>query len=97
RQPRLYPLLPDQKFADQRLHALYTPVEGGYKRKDLDVNLYHLKMIEPENRVRRAELFNRLDPEKRFQKIGYDYLADETGMRLEAIPAGREFAPAYRK
>lgn len=60
-----------------------------------DFNLYHLKMIAPERRKARAALYNFLDPERRMQKIGYDYLADETGAQFEPIPAGRGFSPAH--
>jgi hypothetical protein len=53
---------------------------------------YHLKSIRREDRLARRQLYNRLDPEKRFQPQGYDYLAEEgDGMRLEAIRAGREY------
>lgn len=58
-------------------------------------NLYHLKMIAPERRKARAALYKFLDPERRMQKIGYDYLADETGAQFESIPAGRDFSPAH--
>ena len=60
-----------------------------------DFNLYHLKMIVPERRKARAALYNALDPERRMQKVGYDYLADETGAQFEPIPTGREFSPAH--
>ncbi|TIW19796.1 MAG: hypothetical protein E5V65_09705 [Mesorhizobium sp.] len=52
-------------------------------------------MIEPKRRGARRDLYNHLDPDSRLQKIGYDYLADESGAVLEAIPAGRDYFPAH--
>lgn len=59
------------------------------------LNLYHLKMIAPERRSARAALYKHLDPAGRMQKVGYDYLADETGAAFETIPAGRSYSPAH--
>ncbi|MBA8905583.1 hypothetical protein [Aminobacter ciceronei] len=53
------------------------------------LNLYHLKMIDPARRSARRDLL--LDPHRRDQAIGY--LADETGVQLEAIPADRSYHP----
>lgn len=61
----------------------------------LDVNLYHLKMIDPENRRHRVAVHkahNTWDNRRR----GFDYLLDETDMVLEDIPADRSFSPPYR-
>ena len=38
-----------------------------------------------------------IDKEGRFEKLGYDYLADLDGMILEELPKGREFTPKYRR
>lgn len=56
-----------------------------------DYNLYHLKMIKKENRVKRAKLYNELDPDKKLQPIGYDYLYDDTGMELKKIPFSKRY------
>ena len=61
----------------------------------VDLNLYHLKMIEPANRAERARvhgLANTWDNRGR----GFDYMLDERGLRLEQIPEGRGFSPPYR-
>lgn len=61
----------------------------------LDVNLYHLKMIEPENRAERRRVhstWNRWDNGGRFA-----YLTNEQGLKLEEIPEGRGYVPAYRR
>jgi len=51
----------------------------------LDYNLYHLKMVDIEDRKNRAALYNALDPNKEMQAIGYDYLFDDTNLKIEKI------------
>ncbi|MBA3454490.1 MAG: glycosyltransferase family 2 protein [Deltaproteobacteria bacterium] len=90
---RLFPMPPELTFDNNvQLHGPWAPdlVQKMPLRK-LDYNFYHLKMIRRADRIARRDFYNRLDPEKKFQKIGYDYLADETGVVLERIPAGREY------
>ncbi len=58
-------------------------------------DLYHLKMIAPERRQARAALYKHLDPAARMQKIGYDYLTDETGAAFERIPQGKGYLPRH--
>lgn len=53
--------------------------------ENLKYSIYHLKMINKDDRLRRAALYNSLDPEHRCQSIGYDYLIDETGIRLYKV------------
>jgi hypothetical protein len=65
--------------------------------RDTEFNLYHLKMITPERRTARAALYNHLDPERRMQAIGYDYLADDEGAELELIASGREYHPRHEE
>lgn len=60
-----------------------------------DANVYHLKMITAERRRARAALYTGIDPEHRMQPVGYDYLADDTGMQLERIPFGRGYRPRH--
>ncbi len=62
-----------------------------------EFNLYHLKMITRERRKARAALYNYLDPERRMQSIGYDYLADDDGARLERVAGGREYHPPHEE
>lgn len=77
------------------MHGLWLPEDAPHARRDADIDLYHLKMITPERRRARAALYNRLDPERRMQPIGYDYLADDEGAVLEQIPPGREYHPPH--
>ena len=50
-------------------------------------------MIDAERRKARRDFYRALDPANVFQRIGYDYLADETGFVLEEVPASRPYRP----
>lgn len=102
RQARLFRLFDEQfpiaergSFETAELHQPWVHYREGQRRSNL--NLYHLKMITPERRQARSALYNALDPERRFQKVGYDYLADDSGATLERIPRGREYLPPHRE
>lgn len=59
---RCYPLLPGQTYTTKALQTSAVP-KGSYNVKHLkDVHLYHLKMIEPENRWSRAAAYEAMDP-----------------------------------
>lgn len=94
-QHRLFGAYHPDRYRAQDLHGAWFPDDIGFRLRDSGLNLYHLKMIEPKRRVARRDLYNRLDPDRRLQQIGYDYLADEAGMILEAVPAGRGYFPAH--
>ena len=93
---RLFPLRDDQIMRYQPIQVGGVP-HGDFPVDSLDINIYHLKMIEPENRRIRAEVFNALDPKGIYQPIGYDYLDDEREATVERIPGGREYSPPYTK
>ena len=57
----------------------------------LDYNIYHLKMLEHEDRVKRAELYEKLDPEHKMQSIGYAYLIDCYGIDLFQISEEKKY------
>lgn len=87
----------DHRFDERRLHSIWAswpPPNGEYPLADL--RLYHLRMIRPEDREARANLYRRLDPDRTWQEIGYDYLVDETGLELAPIEPGREYVGASR-
>lgn len=56
-----------------------------HQLENLDYNIYHLKMITAEDRAKRVALYNHLDPTKKYQAIGYDYLTDEEGILLKKV------------
>lgn len=89
----LFPIAERRSFSTKLLHREWAP--KGYKTRHSQLNLYHLKMIAPARREARRDLYNALDPGREFQKIGYDYLADETGARFERIPPQRAYSPPH--
>ncbi len=94
RSPRLFPaFVPDLKPVIG-LHAHWFP-DGAFNIRDTNINLYHLKMISPSRRAGRRDLYKHLDPELRYQSIGYDYLTDEAGAQFEAIPPWRRYLPPH--
>jgi hypothetical protein len=100
RQKRLYPIFEDLfpiasrgSFPVDAFHGKWVP--RGYSTRHSNLNLYHLKMITKERRRARSELYNKLDPERKLQAIGYDYLADEAGAEFKSIGPGREYSPPH--
>lgn len=91
----LFPLLPNQKFMNRQVHSQWPPINTDYRLEETGINLYHLKHIDYANTVARRDLYKSIDPTNRYQKIGYDYIADKTGMKLERIPVTRRFTPRY--
>lgn len=92
---RLFPLLDGQTFADRPLHAPWYPIDPGYDFRRADLNLYHLKMIAPNRRRARRDLYRLLDPQGDAQAMGYDYLADDRGAVLETIAPERGYLPPH--
>ena len=92
---RFFKMRPDREPDPRRLHGHWAPLNsrtgGGFPPGDLIV--YHLRMLTPAARCERRERYARLDPARVYQPMGYDYLSDETGLRLEALPPGREYEP----
>ena len=50
-----------------------------------DYDLYHLKMLKKSDRIKRVNLYNEIDPNKKMQVIGYDYLIDESNAEYKKI------------
>lgn len=100
---RAYLLQPGQDFVNKPIHCGVSPIVGVTDRVTLDAWLYHLKNIEPANRIKRADAYYAADPQFRHQRpesrskgrAGWNWLHDETGLTLSPIPAGREFSPPY--
>lgn len=87
----LYPVYSGQKIKDKAYNVKTWPINEDYKRVNLDVNLYHLKMIDIEDRIKRSKWLKEIDPYVRTQARGYDYLLDESNIKLERIPRGHEY------
>lgn len=85
---------PAHRFDERRLHQIWAPwppTEGEYRTADL--NLYHLRMVRSEDREARVERYRRIDPDRRWQEAGYDYLLDEEGLELVPLQLGRDYLP----
>lgn len=90
----------DHLFDERPLHTLWAPLnrhgplEPGRMSLDLphtDLLIYHLRMLGEADRRARRERYEAIDPERRWQPIGYEYLTDTSGLRLEPLPAGRGY------
>jgi hypothetical protein len=91
----LFPVFPDQQFMNLSVHSQWHPINSDYIFKETDINLYHFKMINSKNREERKNLYKRIDPNNQIQKIGYDYLTDETNMQLEKISDSHQYFPRF--
>lgn len=92
----VFPILPENKYSEAKIHAQKHPLNDDYRVINTGLNIYHLKHIRPELRQQRRDLYNKLDPERKNQPLGYDYLVDESGMQLKKIDRTRMYSPNYR-
>lgn len=85
----------DHEFDTRPMHRHWGPLNGRVDGRFVgaDLILYHLRMIREEDRRARQARYMRLDPDRRWQSIGYEYLTDEEGLRLERLPPGRGYRP----
>ena len=95
RQARLLPLTHGLVEPEGQLHLPWSYFIPSHELAHTEFNLYHLKMITRSRREARAALYNQLDPDRRMQPFGYDYLADEDGAQFDAVPVGREYHPPH--
>jgi hypothetical protein len=91
---RLFPARTLNAATAKGLHAHWFD-EGSLDIRFSDINLYHLKMISRSRRIGRRDLYKKLDPTNIFQARGYDYLVDDTTMKLETIPKQRGYFPPH--
>ena len=90
----LFPLSQNMDFDSVMPHQYHTP--WGYKEilehvEMTNYNLYHLKMIRKSERAKRVELYNTVDPDKKIQAIGYDYLNDDTNIKLKRVSMFKKY------
>lgn len=93
---RLFPLAAmERRLPNRRIHS--KPVRKSLRRRavHLDVRIYHLKHILPENRIRRVEVMKKLDAEtgRHRPQVWDEFLADDSAVRLEEVPPDRAFSP----
>lgn len=83
----------DHEFDTALIHGGKAPQQarqrGSFPRADLTI--YHLGMLRPEDREARRSRYERADPERRWQRIGYEYLTDPRGLTLRRVAARRAF------
>ncbi len=92
---RLFPCVAGMGPDAQDLHSSWTKNTAKIPTRSSQLNFYHLRMITPRRRKHRRSLYAAVDPDRQYQKIGYDYIDDDRGMELESIPAGREYFPIH--
>ena len=93
----VFPLLEENIYSDAALHMPKHPLNSDYEIINTDLNIYHLKHINPALRQHRRDIYEKLDADHKYQTIGYDYLIDETGIELAKISWKRRFTPKYRE
>ncbi|HWF20373.1 MAG TPA: glycosyltransferase family 2 protein [Verrucomicrobiae bacterium] len=83
---------PDPYYCPGSLHQQWFPPRY-YSRSQqlLDYYIYHLGSITRADRLARYEKFNRIDPDKRHQPLGYENIIDETNVILNEIKPERSF------
>jgi hypothetical protein len=96
-QTRLFRMSDDIVPSPTPLHSLWHYMIPNAEVRDSGFNIYHLKMISSTRRRARADLYNHLDPNRQFQPIGYDYLADEQNAVFEKIPESRGYQPPHHE
>ena len=91
---RLFKARHDHDFDPRPLHGVKAPLQarrsGRYPLADLTI--YHLGMLRPEDRLARRSRYEVADPDARWQRVGYAYLTDEHGVRLENVDQRRGYA-----
>ena len=90
---RLFRARPDHQFDTASLHSSKAPHQGRrwgrFPRTDLTI--YHLGMLRPEDRSARRQRYELADPDRQWQKIGYEYLTDLRNIELRSVGARRSF------
>ena len=87
---------PAHAFHTQRVHSVWAGAGDAGRWLHADLRLYHLRMIDPADRMPRVERYRRIDPDRTLQEIGYEYMLDDSGLELCPIEPGREYEPVGR-
>jgi hypothetical protein len=79
-------------FDEKRMHTHWASLpepEGSWPASDL--RIYHLRMLDPADRLARVERYRRLDPDRVLQPVGYDYMLDDNGLELADLEPERDY------
>ncbi|WP_189410577.1 glycosyltransferase [Neogemmobacter tilapiae] len=96
-QMRLFPVHAVQDEAAPDLHGRWVEPQKGYRNVSTGLNLYHFHHVTAEKGQARRDTYARLDPDRRHNAIGYDYLADRRELVLQEIPQNRAYQPLWRE
>jgi hypothetical protein len=94
-QARLLSLHHGMNFDLPPFHAPWQGIYPQYRLRRTRLNIYHLKMIAEDRRRQRRDLYKAVDPDNRYQPIGYDYLTDERAIRLRRVSRRHEYLPQH--
>lgn len=88
----------DHQFDPAQWHGEWYPAQflGTDRFLLTDLNLYHLKMLHAADREQRMGRYLRLDPDRKFQEAGYEYLVDETDLAVTPISPVEGYAGMAR-
>lgn len=95
RKINLFRSMRDHVFDQRDLHGHWGPLNKNPDEHfpEADLFIYHLRMIEASDREERRAKWERLDPDRKAQSIGYAYMTDVEGIELEPLPPGRDYVP----
>ena len=90
---RLFRARADHAFDRKLLHGSKAPLQGRHRGRfpRADLTIFHLGMLRPEDREARRRRYEQADPERQWQRIGYEYLTDPQGLTLQRVGTRRGF------
>lgn len=90
---RLFQARADHEFDLAPLHGLKAPLQVRRRGRfpSADLTIYHLGMLRPDDRENRRRRYEHADPDRRWQRIGYEYLTDAKGLTLRRVDTRRGF------
>lgn len=93
RRNRLFRWIPSHQIENVAFHGSWLSVEHHLNGSPFRSNhrIYHLGTMKETLRIERIAKYRRLDPNNEFQSIGYDYLNEKSGLRIQSISKGRHF------
>ncbi len=94
-QTRLFRMPNEICQARAPLHSPWHHMIPDAEVRDSGFDLYHLKMITAKRRRARADLYQHLDPQRQYQPIGYEYLADDQNAVFVRVPDRRGYQPKH--
>lgn len=90
----LYPAATTHHPTSEAQHGAWVRRDPSWVYLDSGLNLYHLRHISDRRTQHRRDTWAAADPQRLWQAIGWDYLADSRGARLETVAPARRFRPA---